>query len=148
MLIDCNNLFFKVFASFAVDDISAFLPPGFKPPTEEKKPATTTTEKATTTTAAASKDEFKLDLSKLFSDIKTDASLLPPGFNPDQPEPPKAETTTKKITLKFPTRPGSSSSSSDSNSAKKAGERPKPPVIKPASGPPPFVPKIKSFAER
>ena len=147
-----------------VDDISAFLPPGFKLPAkedeDESKPAQSTTEKAAEETTEK-KEDFKLGLSSLFSNIKTDdvASFLPPGFNPEakppvgppKPEeqevkatsveaPEPAATTAKpgKITLKFPTRPGST------------GDKPKPKGLpkSAAAAPPPVVPKIKSFADR
>ena len=48
-----------------------------------------------------------------------------------------SESTTEKIVLKFPTRPGSTGTRLESNT-KSTG----------ISGPPPFVPKIKSFADR
>ena len=121
-----------------MDDISSFLPPGYDPA------AAAATEEADTksTTEKAEEDQpFKLDISKLFSDVKTDevASFLPPGYDPNavsEETEPEAEKTTEKISLKFPTRPGS---------IKKVD---RPPVRAKPSGPPPFVPKIKSFAER
>ncbi len=74
-----------------------------------------------------------MDLSKLFSNIETESvgdDLLPPGF--EKP----AESTTEKISLRFPTRPGMKKAD------KSTTQRTKP------SGPPPFVPKIKSFSDR
>lgn len=148
------------------DDISAFLPPGFKLPEEgeEEEPSsttsTTTPKPPPTTTASGQPTEFKLDLANLFGsvDVEDVSAFLPPGFNPDQapPEeasaaaapapttekvsapvpPPKA---TEKITLKFPTRPGADDSKKLENS-KKFGSK--------VQGPPPFVPKIKSFSDR
>ena len=116
----------QVFSSLQSDDISAFLPPGYKePPSTEEEEVVTTTEKA--------KEEYKLSLSKLFESAEANSALLPPGFTPDGPP----SSSTERISLKFPTRPASASSSSK-----------KPEKKRPASGPPPFVPRIKSFAER
>ena len=146
-----------MFGSFEVDDVSAFLPPGFKPGSNapppphshshgdgndhDHGPPPDTTEKPRRNedwkpSGTTEKQEFKLNLSKLFEDLGSEdvnSALLPPGFDPNA----ASTTTTEKITLKFPSRPG-----------KKAGEKPKPTTRRPVSGPPPFVPKIKSFAER
>ena len=141
------------------DDVSAFLPPGFELPAEGEEetaaaaaPTTTTTPKPTTTTAKST--EFKLDLANLFGSVEVEdvSSFLPPGFNAaeeadgtaaaapasEAPAPPPVKTT-EKITLKFPTRPGSDGSKKLENS-KKFGSK--------VQGPPPFVPKIKSFSDR
>ncbi len=125
-----------------MDDISKFLPPGFnpdapQPPPPPPPPATTTT--TTSTEASTETSDFKLDLSKLFSNVATDAALLPPGYNAEAAEAAETEaesTTTEKIALKFPTRPG----------GVKKVEKPSKP--KRPAGPPAFVPKIKSFQER
>ena len=125
-------------------DVSAFLPPGFKPQNEEKEDAKQKIENSST-----SNSDFKLDISSLFDNIDTEnvASFLPPGFNPE-PEtkdaskkpPPSTEatSTTKglKYGLKFPSVTGS---------AKKPIGPPKP--SRPNT-PPPLIPKIKSFADR
>ena len=108
----------NLFESVNLDDVSAFLPPGFKP-TEEQESSSTT------------KPDFKLDISSLFDDIETDASLLPPGFNPDNV--PQPEQTTEKIVLKFPTRPGGIKKQTES-SRKDQGR----------TGPELDIPKIKS----
>ena len=124
--------------TFIKDDISKFLPPGFNAasvPSEEAAAASSTT--------TTKKPDFKLDISSLFDDIKTDdvKALLPPDFNKPASTraPTTAEVTTEKIVLKFPTRPGGSATKGDYESATKATG---------ISGPPPFVPKIKSFEER
>ena len=134
----------SILGSLKFDDVSAFLPPGFNPDAGEESATSTTTEKP----------DFKLDISSLFDDIKTDdvSSFLPPGFGKDEKPPTKddkipvsiteastieTEKTTEKIVLKFPTRPGGSSKNYES-STKATG----------ISGPPPFVPKIKSFEDR
>ena len=122
--------------SFIKDDISKFLPPGFNA-------GSVPSEESTTTTTTTKKPDFKLDISSLFDDIKTDdvKALLPPDFNKPASTraPTTAEVTTEKIVLKFPTRPGGSATKGDYESATKATG---------ISGPPPFVPKIKSFEER
>ena len=132
-----SSYFFQLFKNIESDDVSAFLPPGYNPDAakeEDSKPVETTTKETTTTTK---KSDFKLDLSNLFSDIKTDevSAFLPPGYKAEEQQP---ETTTEaKSSLKFPTRPGSVKKVD-----KPSSSRPRP------SGPPPFVPKIKSFADR
>ena len=127
----------QVLSTLKVDNIDAFLPPGYK------KVSSTTTESSTST-----EKDFKLDISKLFSSIESDdvSSFLPPGFNKDDhPETPRTSSTTTSTEstseettenkLVFPTRPGMTK------------KTPKPNRRKP-SGPPPVVPKIKSFADR
>jgi len=143
-----------VFSSIQVDDISQFLPPGFKADAAatESSSSTTTTEKTTTAAAASSSTDkatggFKLDLSSLFSDVNTDdvSAFLPPGYDPEkaakedetQNEEKEVETKVGGIKLKFPTRPTAAPKKTDKP---KSRSRP--------SGPPPFVPKIKSFADR
>jgi hypothetical protein len=125
--------------SLKFDDVSAFLPPGFNPSAIEKPEVTTS---STPTTEKS--NGFKLDISSLFDDIKTDdvAALLPPDFNkPASTRAPttaaETESTTAKIFLKFPTRPGGTGKRVES--ASKSGG---------IQGPQPFVPKIKSFADR
>ena len=108
---------------------------GFNPTAVEEPKVTTT--KTTTT----KKPDFELGLSSLFEDIKIDdvGDLLPPDFHKPASTraPTTAESTTEKIVLKFPTRPGATGTRLES-ATKATG----------VSGPPPFVPKIKSFAER
>lgn len=119
--------------SLKFDDVSSFLPPGFNPGAVEEEPEVSKTTK---------KPDFKLDLSSLFDDIKTDdvGDLLPPDFHkPASTRAPTtaSESTTEKIVLKFPTRPGATGTRLET-ATKSTGIK----------GPPPFVPKIKSFAER
>ena len=118
--------------------ISQFLPPGFKVPSTEKEQETTTT----TTTEKDANGDFKLDISNLFSNIETEnvASLLPPGFDPnDIPEEEQEKAPETKTGLKFPTRPGGVKKS-ELPKTNSCPSRPR--------APPPVVPKIKSFAER
>ena len=126
--------------SLKFDDVSAFLPPGFNPSAIEKPEVTT----SSTPTTTEKSNGFKLGISSLFDDIKTDdvAALLPPDFNkPASTRAPttaaETESTTAKVFLKFPTRPGGTGKRVES--ASKSGG---------VQGPPPFVPKIKSFADR
>ena len=118
----------SILNSVKFDDVSAFLPPGFNPNNVEQ----------TTTTTTKKPEDFKLDISSLFSDIETEdvSKFLPPGFDSTE-APVETEKTTEKIVLKFPTRPGGSTKDYES-STKATG----------ISGPPPFVPKIKSFEDR
>jgi len=125
-----------VFSRFEqVDDISKFLPPGFKPEEATEAASTTTTEAAKSSTDKAT-GGFKLDLSNLFSDDVS--SFLPPGYDPEKAPAQETESEDKsgKIQLKFPSRP----SSDKKTTTAKPRRRP--------SGPPPFVPKIKSFGDR
>jgi len=89
----------SIIDSLKFEDVSAFLPPGFNPNAE--KPEETT----------AKKPDIKLDFSSLLSDIKTDelGDLLPPDFH--KPASTRSttttvESTTTRLGLKFPTRPG------------------------------------------
>ena len=117
--------------------MSAFLPPGFKPPTDDKEEP-----KEKIENSSASNSDFKLDISSLFDNIDTDStfdsSFLPPGFKPEAAAEKVPESTTKggKYGLKFPSVTGS---------AKKPIGPPKP--SRPGT-PPPLIPKIKSFADR
>jgi hypothetical protein len=113
-------------------DVSAFLPPGFNSDAEKPEDASGSTVK---------KPAIKLDISSLLSDIKTDelGDLLPPDYS--KPASTRStttvESTTTRLGLKFPTRPGVNRKKFES-STKATG----------ISGPPAFVPKIKSFADR
>jgi len=108
------------------DEISKFLPPGYKPPTEEKE-----------------KDDVKEDISSILNKIKfTEASnLLPPGFSENVPsstteEPePADESSTKSNKLVFPTRPYKKPARVTTPKSNQ-GEGPKPPEIEIRRGPP------------
>lgn len=137
---------FQVFSTLKVDDVSKFLPPGFKAAESSAEPPKVKDDEAPSTEKSdkdSSKD-FKLDISKLFNNIdsKEVSGLLPAGYEVKAKEGDASkESTTEKASLKFPTRP------SGSSSAKKAVVKSKPSRNRPQA-PPPVVPKIMSFAER